>query len=437
MDLAQTLIRTVARTFYDTRQILLVDALLTHSVLDANDLGILLSAHPKDVRKYIAPLRAARLVSIQARVETRVGSSSNRGVSHDYYYVHFHNAIDAIKYRIMRLKRQVEQMYKQDVSKKAWRCPHCKAEYDELEVLDNIGEEGFLCHRCSHVLEPTEDAGQPTGNHERIRTLNTQLAAFENLILKIDAQTIPENNFAEAWARKKDVPRTTNSGQVARQFMAVGNRRDELIRGPEQVNATALNINITSGEEHDKEEEAKKEARRAELAKQNQLPVWHTNSAIRSVNTDVTISTGVVNGDVKKEEDHDKTQDISGDAAIQEYLEEMKREQEEEERKKALEDMENADDEDDFEDVIASSAGTPISSQQPPTKVEDEPKVNGLKRELDSDSAPSSDANTPKSEYELEPVGKRVKFEGGGLPNGLKPLDGGSDDDEADFEDAI
>ena len=437
MDLAKSLIRTVVRTFYDTRQVLLVDALLTHSVLDANDLGILLSAHPKDVRKYIAPLRAARLVSVQARVETRVGSSSNRGISHDYYYVHFHNAIDAIKYRIMRLKRQVEQMYKQDVAKKAWRCPHCKAEYDELEVLDWVGDDGFICHRCSHVLEQTEEAGQPSGNHERIRTLNTQLSPFENLILKIDAQSIPENNFAEAWVRKKDVPRAANSGQTAREFMAIGSNRHELIRGPDQVNANALNINLTSGAEQDHEEEAKKEAKRAELAKQNQLPVWHTNSAIGTTNINVTQTGEVVASDVKKEEEDDKTQDISGDAAIQEYLEEMKREQEEEERKKALEDIESADEDDDFEDVVASGAGTPSSSQQPQLKEEDEVKINGLKRELESDSAPSSDANTPRSDAELEPAGKRVKFEIEPHQDHVKAAEGGSDDDEADFEDAI
>lgn len=36
MDLSKTLIRTVARAFYETRHILVVDALFLHSVYDEN-----------------------------------------------------------------------------------------------------------------------------------------------------------------------------------------------------------------------------------------------------------------------------------------------------------------------------------------------------------------------------------------------------------------
>lgn len=393
-------------------------------------------------------------MSVQSRSETRVGSSSNRVISHDYYYVHFHPAIDAIKYRIMRLKRKVEQMYQQDVSKKDWRCPHCKAEYGELEVLDSIGAEGFICHRCGHVLVETEEAGKPSGTHEKIRKLNTQLNKFENIILQIDAQTVPENNFYEAWERRKEIPKIAGTGQTVREFVAVGNRRDERTRGPDQVDASALNINLTSNAELDKEEEAKREARRAELAKQNQLPVWHTSSAISGAGpTDVQAEERLVGGILKKEESEDKKLDSSlqNDLAIQAYLAEMKQEQEEEERKKALEEMESVDDDDDedFEDVVSTSAmGTPASSQ-PRTSALDH--TNGVKREFESDSAPSSDANTPAnadtppSMNDMGRESKRVKFNDNGRDAGIEAsngainvgVDSDDEDDEADFEDAM
>lgn len=41
MDLANTLIRSVVRAFYETRHILVVDALFIHSVYDPSGLGLL------------------------------------------------------------------------------------------------------------------------------------------------------------------------------------------------------------------------------------------------------------------------------------------------------------------------------------------------------------------------------------------------------------
>lgn len=450
MEAAKTLIRTCVRTFYETRQILIIDALLIHSVLDIDDLALLLSTQPKEARSYIAPLRQARLVSVQS--QSGMGTSSNRITSRDYYYIHFHPAIDAIKYRIMRLKRTVEQMYKQDISKKDWRCPRCKAEYGELEVLDSVGEEGFLCHRCGSVLVMTEEAGKPLGTHEKIRRLNMQLNKFENIILQIDSQPVPENNFYEALARKKDIPRRAGTGQIEKKFVTV-NRRDERGRGPDQVDSAALNVNLTSNAEQDKEEEARREARRAEIAKQNQLPEWHTKSAISGgAQVDMQTEEPRFEGLPKKEEgeeEEDRKIYVQNDLAIQAYLAEMKREQEEEERRKALEEMESADEDEDFEDVVSTGAmGTPASSQQRPSGF---PHANGLKREFDSESGPSSDANTPAnidtpaSVSEEGRETKRVKFNDerhhltGEEANGGIKIDAESDEDndEADFEDAM
>ncbi|KAH8425561.1 uncharacterized protein LDX57_003311 [Aspergillus melleus] len=66
MDLANTLIRSVARAFYETRHILVVDALFIHSVLHVEDLAFLLGMQQKDLRKLCAKLREDRLISVYA-----------------------------------------------------------------------------------------------------------------------------------------------------------------------------------------------------------------------------------------------------------------------------------------------------------------------------------------------------------------------------------
>merc|ERR1711939_283147 len=121
---------------------------------------------------------------------------------------------------------------------------------------------------------------------------------------------------------------------------------------------------------------------------------------------------------------------------------EMERERLEAE-KRAKEEDEEEDEDLEFEDVDvagASNVGTPANAM-------DLKPVNGLKREFDEESGPSSDANTPASFAGADGRdSKRVKFENGTSLAHVKiepgasvvktEADADSDEDE-DFEDAI
>jgi transcription initiation factor TFIIE subunit alpha len=69
MDLARQLVRSVARTFFnspdlDTRHILIVDALVMHSALRDDDLSYLMSMNLKDLHRICAKLRDERLLQV-------------------------------------------------------------------------------------------------------------------------------------------------------------------------------------------------------------------------------------------------------------------------------------------------------------------------------------------------------------------------------------
>ncbi|EXJ95172.1 hypothetical protein A1O1_00291 [Capronia coronata CBS 617.96] len=513
MEEAKTLIRTTVRTFFPhPKQILIVDAIMLHSVLQMDDLAVLVSAQPKDIRSIMNPLRAARLIQTHSRMEVRVGSQ--RGSPREYYYCPFHPAIDAIKYRIAKLRKKVEALYQQDETKrKDWRCPRCKAEYEELEILDKIGDEGFYCDRCGATLVQNEQATQDRGNHEKIRRLNDQLKKFDDMILKLDRKNVPENDFMSAWERKKEVPKE-RGGKAENQYVELKRDNKNLKRGPEMVKVENLAVNLTSGAEAEREEAERQEERRKLLAKQNQLPVWHTSSAIgASTASSSSAGTGGVKvemqldsvdvaglGMPKKEEDGDEDEKkpdlVAGGAAnslqdeVAAYMAEMEREREEAAKRDKEEDDEEAEEEEDLEfedvDVVGSSvAGTPVSSSQPqpplplpPSQQEqrqnqeslDVKPANGLKRDFDASSPPSSDANTPASSFavsferDTDRDSKRLKLENGTSPpngtgngngngNGQVGADGlsadagtngdgdgdgdGDSEEDEDFEDAI
>ncbi len=436
MNQAKDLIRTTVRTFYGTRPVLVVDALMVHSVLNAEDLSNLLNSQPKDIRRLVGPLRSARIVKLGTRNEAKVGS--NRPVTREYYYIPFHEAIDAIKYRVMMLIKKIEETYRSDTKRKDWRCLNCKAEWEELEVLDRVGPDGFECHRCGHTLVRTEQAKEPAGGHEKLRRLNIQLKPLQALIEKVDLVAVPENSFTDALERKVDVP-AKNTGRVENQYIILKNQQNARRPAVEQTDAAALNINLTSGAEQEAQEEARRQQRRAELAAQNQLPAWHTASVASTYGKGVKSgdTSGLNGGLLKKEESDEKKPDLGMQDDLAAYLAEMQREKEEAALKAAEEDAEEDDEDDDeFEDVPSTTMGTPLPGTGTPASSQ-QAAANGVKRELDSDSGISSEANTPAVG---ESPAKRVKFENRGISSN-PPSGSGSagidSEDEEDFEDAM
>jgi transcription initiation factor TFIIE subunit alpha len=288
MEAAKELLRTAVRTFFThPKQILLIDAILLHSVLQMEDLNLLLQSQPKDIRALLNPLRSARLIATSSRPEQKVTGA--RPSSREYYYCPFHPAIDAIKFKIAKLRKKVEALYQQDenTKRKDWRCPRCKAEYEELEILDKFTEEGFTCDRCGAILERDEQAARTNmdkSNHEKIRRLNDQLKKFDAMILKIDRSDIPENDFQSAWDRRKYVPRPTGSGRTdtsESQYLSLHQRPSQTLKKhghPDLVKSENLTVNLTTSEDQEREEAERRESRKKQLAQQNQLPDWITNT---------------------------------------------------------------------------------------------------------------------------------------------------------------
>jgi transcription initiation factor TFIIE subunit alpha len=64
MDIAKSLVKCVARAFYDTRHILVLDALMIHNALRDDELARLLGLVTKDVHKLCGKLREDRMITV-------------------------------------------------------------------------------------------------------------------------------------------------------------------------------------------------------------------------------------------------------------------------------------------------------------------------------------------------------------------------------------
>ncbi|KAL4777548.1 TFIIE alpha subunit-domain-containing protein [Aspergillus nidulans var. acristatus] len=440
MDLANTLIRTVARSFYETRHILIVDALFIHSVLHAEDLAFLLGMQQKDLRKLCAKLREDRLIAVNTRAEIRDGST--RPVNREYYYIPLHPVIDAIKYKVSKLTSTIKLQYTPSQERKEYICLRCGSEWTELDVLSLYSEEGFECQNCGAILERTEDVKGSEGidrtGHEKNSKLMAQLDGMLKLLKQIDSVEIPPNDFDTAWDHKIDVVRNQHTNPT-RAAVVVPSKKQEAVRGNLKTDASALEISLTSSEEKSAAEQKEEAARKAALEKQNALPVWHTHSTVST--TAGNVSAIKTEPDVKikpellKEEEDQKPNLVDLDDKVAAYYAEMEREKALQAQEDASSAEEDSDEFDEFEDVGVSASASDTASPavgvvngSGPTSA-----PSGIKRELDTDSgtsAPQTATGTPSTPADEGPSAKKVKTE---LEDEVKKEE--SDEDDEEFED--
>ncbi|KAL9623602.1 MAG: hypothetical protein Q9160_002058 [Pyrenula sp. 1 TL-2023] len=474
MDQANTLVRTVVRSFHSSptaHQILIVDALITHSVLSHDDLTSLLGPQRKELNRILQPLRTARLIASHTRQESRDGYS--KAVPRDYFFINYHTAIDTIKYRVWQLQNEVKKQYDVDEKTKAerpfWVCRRCGKDWTEMGVLHLATPwGGFECDRCEGPIEQANEgkaADDPAlmAGHEKLARLNAQLDKITKLLRRIDSLEVPENSFDAAWERRKEIPGGSKNYTPARISASVGAGLKTAKAGtgqPEQTDAKNLAISLTTSEELSTAEQAEKDRRKEELARQNAKPIWITQSTVAAAaanangNTTSTTATTTNGSTIKNEpgntaEDEKPDTEEPMDADMQKYWLDMQREKEEADRKADEEEYEDEDeedddeDEDDFEDVPPSSVpAAPVATPSPRKR----------EREEDDDAEGSSEGRKTNGNG----VSKKIKSErngdggggdgkvamrsGEGDANGVKAEkdkdDDGSSDEDA-FEDVM
>ncbi|KAK6073012.1 transcription initiation factor iie subunit alpha [Seiridium cupressi] len=413
MDLAQTLVRSVVRAFYDprevdTRHIVIVDALITHSALRDDDLSYLMAQNTKDMSKICANLQADRFIHQHVRAELREGQQ--KATSRRYYYIDYRQAIDAIKWRVYHLDKSVQGNTVPAAEKKEYFCPLCKSDWTAMEVLDNTSEKGFLCHRCGSVL--VHDPDRQSGGHEQSTRLNSQLKFITDLLPQLDSVEIPNNTFETALEAARPVVRDATN-QVAPSVVVESSDKPTAVRGMADTGPKSIAISITAINGPSEAEKDAEKARKEKIAQQNALPSWHTTSTVTGISYDGTASTKAAGATDEDKKPDANSLDAEEDEKLAEIFEKVRQEQEAEAARRAAaadEDDEEEDEEDEeFEDAIPMVVDTSFA---------------GEKRTIAS-SGDTSAADTPASE---DRPSKKVKVE--------EPAnDGDSDEEDVAFED--
>ena len=307
-DSVRSLIRFVSRGFYTTPFVLILDAVLRHSVLSEYDLIHLLGIKRKELRSLCNKLVEDRLLSNHIQ---REDNGQQKYVTRTYFYIHTTEAIDSIKWKVHSIVNQLKQEMSSFGNPQGYACPRCGNKVSQLDAISMLSEDKteFICDVCQGVLIEDDSSQQATLKQERLEKLMRQVDPIIKFLKIIDETHIQDNDFETALLQAIPAQSATTASYT------VSNRANYKSSAPQSMNATTL-VSITANDEN-YERELQEKLARQKMLETNALPSWYSNSTIGMQNsannndiTDVKMETeedggeetgDETSGDIKKE----------------------------------------------------------------------------------------------------------------------------------------
>jgi transcription initiation factor TFIIE subunit alpha len=200
LRLVRTVCQMVTRQFYSDQHVITIDILSKYSVMPADILAQSLGVHTKDLLQVCNQLVRDRLIGIFKRGETRetatATSSFTRTAIRNYFYLDRKVFLDVTKWRMMKMRSQIDSVLRNELDNKGYMCPRCGKSYNTLDVaalLDPITMMTFICNTpgCGSELVDNEDAEDVKRSKDRLKRFNEQCGPILDRLRKIDSLTLP------------------------------------------------------------------------------------------------------------------------------------------------------------------------------------------------------------------------------------------------------
>ncbi|KAJ7635101.1 TFIIE alpha subunit-domain-containing protein [Roridomyces roridus] len=267
------LVQHVSRAFYEPKYTIIMDQLARHMVLKDDDLAGRMGLQPKELNKVIATLSNDRLVQIYRQNELREGAQ--RATAKQYYYIDYEHFCNVVKWRIARMRKQIDTKGRNELDNKGYICPQCKTSYTPLDVdkLMDMTLNALICEICRAEVVDNEDAECVMGSKDRMQRFNHQMRFIRAGLQKSEDMTLPAFDVA-MWVKAHQPDTEKQDGESApgaglKIAGADGVKREDdgpgiLIRSDKDE--------ATRRRELDAQAQAKRQ--------QNTLPEWHRVSTV-------------------------------------------------------------------------------------------------------------------------------------------------------------
>lgn len=182
------LIRTIMRTFYGFELYLCMDVLLVYPCIKEEDLAEILRLEAKLVHQHLVNLKKEKFVNERPIMET---SGDGKQKSHSYYFINYKMMVNVVKYKLDKIRIQIESEEKHSTTRALFKCTQCKKSFSDLETKDI-----FFTMRCDHCGgDVEEDASSLPSRASRnlLPKMNMQLKVVFELLEKLEHVRLADN----------------------------------------------------------------------------------------------------------------------------------------------------------------------------------------------------------------------------------------------------
>ncbi|KAH3674864.1 hypothetical protein WICMUC_003067 [Wickerhamomyces mucosus] len=313
----RSLIRFVVRGFYGIPYVLIIDAVLLHSVLSEEDLSHLLGIQKKELRALCQKLVDDRLLTVHTQKEP---GPQMRPVSKIYYFIYFTEAIDSIKWKVHSVVQSIKKDVSTDGNPQGYICPICKTRYSQLDAIAllNYEKNEFICSLCNVSLIEDDSGKIAKENQDKYEKLMKQLEPVINYLRKIDERPIAENNFETSLG--KVIPAQANTtaaysvsaiGKGSKMFSKDSYLNNISSRKAGSKSHATLHVNITANDDNLARERQALELE--EKRKQNAMPTWHEQSTVGSAQLGILNREEDEDGDIELQDGEVKKEETEND----------------------------------------------------------------------------------------------------------------------------
>lgn len=235
--LMTSIIRRMARMFYEDHHAVIMDIMLESHILEEEDLADKMKMLPRELNRLAFRLRDDRLLSAETVNDLK---EDGRQVTTTKFFLDFRNIRDVVKYKIYIMTQTLEKKVREVEGALGFGCPDCRQSYSLLEAQSYLcrADFAFKCPQCGAELEekksPANDLGEsPASLFSR---LMEEVGPIIKDLKEIDHFGIPEMSRGKILFPSKapaledrEAPRMEEPKAPAPQAKEPPLRREELI----------------------------------------------------------------------------------------------------------------------------------------------------------------------------------------------------------------
>lgn len=178
----KTLIRIILRNFYGFELFLCMEMLILYPCIKEEDLAEILRLDLKIVHQHLLNLKREKFINEKSIMET--SSIDGKQSKHSYFYINYKMMVNVIKYKLDKIRIQIESEENQHTTRANFKCTMCKKSYSDLDTKDI-----FLTMQCLYCgADVDEDtSSMPTKSARNLlNKFNTQMKDIFDLLSKVE-----------------------------------------------------------------------------------------------------------------------------------------------------------------------------------------------------------------------------------------------------------